>query len=262
MHLRCITLNLEGLSHRWFEKRGASLIEHLRPYRPDVLCLQETTFRNSSPNYNQAQHIGEQLALHYTTFAPYGNPIEVMSSDQGGIAVVSRWPFLSMRIRRLPSGHDQPPDSRVALIASIEAPGGPLHVVTTHLSWRPEDTQVRLVQMGLVLDDFVREHWVTPGERTVLTGDFNAVEDEPAILLLSERLQDTFRERHPGDPGYTWTKTNPLAGGNAPDRRLDYIFCPQDVEIHRADVILNKPGTPYLSDHFAVYAELSWKAAA
>jgi endonuclease/exonuclease/phosphatase family metal-dependent hydrolase len=262
VQLRCISLNLEGLSHRWFERRASLLVDHLKPYRPDLLCLQETTFRNSLPNYNQSQHIGHELGLHYCVFAPYGNPIEVMSSDQGGIAIVSRWPVLNVRGRRLPSGHDQPPDSRVALIATLEAPGGPLHVVTTHLSWRPEDAQVRLVQMGLLLDDFVRENWISRGGRTVYAGDFNAVELEPAIQLVSERMQDTYRVKHPTEDGFTWTKTNPLSGGNAPNRRLDYIFCPQGVEIHKADVILNEPGMPYLSDHFGVYAELVWKAAA
>ena len=115
--------------------------------------------------------------------------------------------------------------------------------------------------MGLVLDEFAREHWIAPGEKALFAGDFNAVEDEPAIQLVSEKMQDTYRVKHPTEPGYTWTKTNPLSGGNAPNRRLDYIFCPQGVQIHKADVILNEPGTPYLSDHFGVFAELSWKAA-
>ena len=262
VHVRCITLNLEGLSHRWFERRGASLIEHLKPFKPDILCLQETTFRNSSPNYNQSQDLGDQLGLRYVAFSPYGNPIEVMSSDQGGIAVVCRWPLLSIRARRLPSGHDMPPDSRVAQIATVEAPGGPLHVVTTHLSWRPEDVQVRLVQMGLLLDDFVRENWVAPGP-----------EDDPdrRFQCRGVRAGDSacFRK----DAGHVSThaserrgihldENESSRGWECADRRLDYIFCPYGVEIHQADVILNQPGTPYLSDHFAVYAELSWKTAA
>lgn len=214
------------------------------------------------PNYNQSQAIGCGLGLRYVVFAPYGNPIEVMSSDQGGVAIVSRWPFLTIRNRRLPSGHDLPPDSRVALIVTIDTPGGPLEAVTTHLSWRPEDTQVRLVQTGLILDDFVREHSEMPGSRTILAGDFNAIEEEPAIQLVSERLQDVYRIQHPSEPGFTWTKTNPLARMDMPNRRLDYIFCPRGVEIHDADVILNEPGTPYLSDHFGVFAELGWSSAA
>ncbi len=117
--------------------------------------------------------------------------------------------------------------------------------------------------MGLILDDLVREHHSDSNHGTLLIGDFNAVEDEPAIQLVSERMQDVYRIKHPGEHGYTWTKTNPLVGDqSAPDRRLDYIFCPRGVQIHKADVILNEPGTPYLSDHFGVFAELSWKVAA
>lgn len=262
MRIRCITLNLEGLSHRWFERRASSLIEHLKPYEPDILLLQETTFRNSIPNYNQSQAIGVGLGLKFVVFAPYGNPIEVMSSDQGGVGIVSRWPLLSVRNRRLPSGHDQPPDSRVALIAVVDTPEGPLETVTTHLSWRPEDAQVRLVQTGLILDDFARESADQPNQKTLLAGDFNAIEEEPAIQLVSERLQDVYRVQNPSEPGFTWTKTNPLARMDMPNRRLDYIFCPKGVEIAKADVILNQPGTPYLSDHFGVFAELFWNGAA
>jgi endonuclease/exonuclease/phosphatase family metal-dependent hydrolase len=112
----------------------------------------------------------------------------------------------------------------------------------------------------MVLDEFSAADWVNPKSRAVLMGDFNATEDEPAIELASERLQDAFRACHASDPGYTWLRTNPLNRGwkNMPDRRLDYIFCPKGAKVRRAGVILDKGAPSFASDHYGVFAELEW----
>ena len=71
--------------------------------------------------YNQAQAIGEAAGLNSVAFAPYGNPTEIMSPNQGGVAVISRWPIRATRNRRLPTAHDTPPDARVALLVTVAA---------------------------------------------------------------------------------------------------------------------------------------------
>lgn len=260
MRVRCATLNLQGLEHDWFKKRIKVVIKGLRKTRPDVVCFQECTIRYAGAVYNQALEIGNGIGLKVVAFSPYGNPIEVMSPNQGGIAVISRWPILGVRHRPLPIGHDRPPDARVALLVTLKSPGGPIDIVTTHLSWMPPESPLRIAQLGMVLDEFSAADWVHPNSRAVLMGDFNATEDEPAIELACERLQDAFRVRHPSQPGYTWLRTNPMNRGwkNMPDRRLDYIFCPKGVKVRRAEVILNTPAPVFASDHFGLFAELEW----
>ena len=261
MRVRCITLNVQGLENDWFKKRSKIVAAGLRKYRPDVVCLQESTIRYANGIYNQAQAIGEAAGLNSVAFSPYGNPIEIMSPNQGGIAVLSRWPIQATRNRRLPTAHDTPPDARVVLLVTLKTSRGTLDVVTTHLSWHPPEGPLRLTQLGMVIDEFSSNEWTDPSSRAILVGDFNATEDEPAIHLASERLKDAYRSLHTDEPGYTWVRRNPLVREfkNMPDRRLDYVFCPHAVRVRRAEVIFNRrDGIGYASDHLGLLVDLEW----
>jgi endonuclease/exonuclease/phosphatase family metal-dependent hydrolase len=261
--LRCVSLNLKGLVSGWYRERGRRVIGGLRELSPDLVFLQESTIRHGTPIQNQALEIGEAVGLPYSAFGSYSNPIEVMSAEHGGIAILSRWPFRHVRNRKLPPGHDHPPDARVALIACIDAPGGLLQVINTHLSWKPDEAPMRLVQMGLLLEDLNEDQCLAGRARLILAGDLNALEDEPCVQLASENLIDAFRASHPEDPGYTWVRENPMASHREdnPDRRLDYIFVSRTARVLRCDVVLDSRSVP-VSDHFGVLAELEWPEAA
>lgn len=265
---RLVTLNLQGLGGGWFDGRFDAVAGGLAACRPDVVCFQETTVRHADTLeggkrlYHQAKAVGDRVGLPHVAFAPYGNPVEVMSADQGGIAIAARWPFSGVRNRRLPSPSHHPPDTRVALLATVYAPFGELEVVTTHLSWRPEHAEIRLVQMGIVIDELGRGACCAPGARAVLLGDLNATDDEPCIELCAERLRDAWTETRPGEPGYTWLSSNPhVRGYDAPDRRLDYAFVPPAVEIRACELVLERGEPVQPSDHFGLLVELAWPAA-
>lgn len=263
MRIRCITLNLEGLEHDWFGARFRIVVAGVRKYRPGVVCFQECTVRYADGIYNQAQAIGEAADLNSVAFAPYGNPTEIMSPNQGGVAVISRWPIRATRNRRLPTAHDTTPDARVALLVTLQTPTGTLDIVNTHLSWQPVEGPLRLTQLGMVIDEFSTNEWTSPVARALLVGDFNATEQEPAIHLANERLKDVFRAVRRDDPGYTWVRSNPmnLDWRNMPDRRLDYIFCPRDVKVLRTELLFNgSDPASYASDHFGLLADLEWPA--
>jgi len=188
MNVRCVTLNLKGLGSDWFEARFNTLVEGLRPLNPDLVCFQETTIRNSRGIvYDQARSVGEAIGLPVSAFAPYGNPVEVMSFDQGGVGLISRWPIGDIRNRRLCPGHDRIQDVRVAMIVTLITPGGALRLATTHLSWKPEETEIRLMQMGMIVQEVLP---VSNDSKTrcILLGDFNATADEPAIRLIAEHF--------------------------------------------------------------------------
>ena len=257
---RCVTINVRGVDLGWFEWREASMIRELSRLKPDVLCLQETAIRQSAPFYNQARVIAQALGLKSSAFANYGNPAQVSASIQYGIAIVSRWPLLEVRVRKLPSGHGGPADTRVALFAEIDAPDGPLGVVTTHLSWRPEEAEIRSMQLGLMMRELAGDAFAASTARIVLAGDLNATPDEPAIRALSDYFTDAYAVAHPGEPGHTWSSRNPLTlGAHLGDRRLDYIFCGKTAEVRKSQVILDQPAPVFISDHFGVFAELEWR---
>ena len=259
MRVRCVTINLKGLDYGWFEGRSDALIDGLRQHDPDIVCFQESTICQHTPIYNQARDIGAALGLENCIFGPYGNPAEIVTHDQGGIALISRFAISDVRGRRLPPGHRGQSDARSALFVLLHSPRGELGVITTHLSWRPEEAEVRLMQMGLLLSEISRNPWAPSSEKVILLGDLNATSEEPAIQAIFEHMKDAFCVAHPNEPGYTWSSRNPLTREvNLADRRIDYIFSDRNATIRTCDVILDKPTPVFPSDHFGIFAELEW----
>jgi endonuclease/exonuclease/phosphatase family metal-dependent hydrolase len=255
--VRCVTLNLAGMRDDWLEQRFGVVVRGLAPLAPDIICFQEATVRGHGVVYRQAQALGDALGLAYGAFAPYGNAIEVMSHDRGGVALVSRWPLRYSENIRLPEGQSEATDNRVAMFVTVLAPGGDLHIATVHLSWRVEEAEMRLVQLGLVLDYLAHSGLVDERARLVLMGDFNATEREPVLQLARASLLDVFRQCHPEGPGFTWIKANPLTGQwPQPDRRLDYMFVPAGVRVDEAKVVLDRADPVFASDHFGLFAAL------
>lgn len=257
MKVRCVTINIAGLKGGWFKKRFEVLTAQLRELRPDVVALQEAAMRRFPEPHDQACTIGRVLGLEHHAFAPYGNPVEVMSPEIGGLAILSRWPLRGSRSVRLASAIGGEPDARVALMTEIVGPRAAFEVITTHLSWRPEQAELRLVQTGLIFEWLTGGCWKTGARGPILMGDMNATEEEPVIQLVRGTLRDCFRSAHPEDPGYTWCNINPMTQHfPLPDRRLDYIFAPHEMEIGDCRVVLRGDGPDYASDHFGVFAEL------
>lgn len=259
-----VTLNLAGLRFDWFGSRFEAVCRGLRRLRPDVACFQETTLRRGEGQYNQAAAIGEAVDMPYVAFAPYGNPIEATISEAGGVAVVSRWPIRSAESWRLPEGKVGGPDSRVALLVQLETPRGDVCVATTHLSWQPEAAESRKAQAAVLLDHLDGLGLLAPDAPLLLAGDFNAPEDEPAMVLIRRHLQDCFRAVHARSPGFTWSRANPYARlfGDA-DRRLDYAFCATKARVREARVVLDHADPVFPSDHFGLFVivEMERRAA-
>ncbi|NMO92674.1 endonuclease/exonuclease/phosphatase family protein [Actinomycetospora sp. TBRC 11914] len=99
-----------------------------------------------------------------------------------GVALLSRHPVTAWRILRLAPARvalplllGRPPrpvlvpdEPRVALAARVAAPGGPVTVVSTHLSFAPGWNLVQLRRVVAALSDGAE------GDRLVLLGDLNA----------------------------------------------------------------------------------------
>ncbi|MEB3284573.1 MAG: endonuclease/exonuclease/phosphatase family protein [Candidatus Sericytochromatia bacterium] len=255
--VRALTLNVAGLEREWFQGRAERLCAGLTAVEPDLVFLQETGIRGGTDCHDQAAWIGEWLGLNAWVFVPYGNPEEQFSPEQGGIAILSRWPLLSVEERRLPPGL-QAPDHRTALLASVAHPAGTIHTVSTHLSWRENESTRRHEQVVALLDRAQDKAWMRHGARFILAGDLNATEDETCVTFLREHLQDAYRQLHPGQDGFTWDRDNPYAGNYpSPSRRLDYIFVDHACRVLASGRALHTP-TWVASDHYAVWADLTW----
>ncbi|MNW99303.1 Endonuclease/Exonuclease/phosphatase family protein [compost metagenome] len=258
MDLRILTLNLKGLESDWHGKRRPLLIAPLARLELDVIALQEVAIFKA-PFYHQALDLCRALDMTSLAYAPYGNPAEVHSPEQGGVALLARWPLQLVENRRLPPGLRHP-DNRVAILATIMQPPRPLHLAVTHLSWPPEESAQRQRQLDTILTRAHDYGWLTPPERFVLAGDLNAPPDDPGLEAVTSQLVDAWQHRHPLDPGHTWSHTNPLTGGYPlPSRRLDYLFVDRGTQIQDVRLVFDDPDSGFVSDHFGLMAQLSWK---
>ncbi|MFO7936302.1 MAG: endonuclease/exonuclease/phosphatase family protein [Kiritimatiellia bacterium] len=98
----------------------------------------------------------------------------------------------------------------------------------------------------------------------VLTGDFNAGEDNTAVLYLKGKLKtaektpvsmtDTYRMLYPKEK--TVGTFNGFKG-KTDGPKIDYIFISSGCKVHDAEIIRPREGDPCPSDHFPVTARIS-----
>jgi len=101
-------------------------------------------------------------------------------------------------------------------------------------------------------------------EPIVVTGDFNAGDDNPAVLSLVEgpadrpgRLVDTFRVRHP-DERTVGTFTGFRFDATTGDK-IDYVLVEPSTEVLEAAILRTSHDGRYPSDHFPVTARVRFR---
>jgi endonuclease/exonuclease/phosphatase family metal-dependent hydrolase len=258
--LTVMTLNVWNI-HRWDERRDA-VVEWINEIRPDLLALQEVV---RSGGVCQASWIAEKTQMA-AVFAAAGGHGEV----EFGNAVLSRFPVLGSRSRRLADG-SAGDAARAVVTVDAKVRGRTVSFSSTHLSYRFDDGWARERQV-VQIADFV-------GQPTgsdfppIVCGDFNATPASTEVRFIkglhaidgrSIALFDAFEVAHPDRFGYTWSNTNPFAAADRnPDRRIDYIFVGVRTDdgagrVLSADVVCDQPRRGvWPSDHFGVAAELS-----
>jgi endonuclease/exonuclease/phosphatase family metal-dependent hydrolase len=184
-----------------------------------------------------------------------------------GNAILSRFPVTARDALRLPHGAGAD-EGRTAVLARIEHPTGPVHVVTTQLNSEPTASAVRCEQVA-ALARFVAGR--SGGHPPVVTGDLNAEPESDEVRLLQGHqtappvpgfaLLDAWRYAEPGDPGWTWDPQNPLAPATFDlGARIDYVLVGMRGgrrSVRAVHVAGREPvDGEWASDHAAVVADL------
>lgn len=177
---------------------------------PDIACFQEVAVNFASLAGSQGE---DQVALLCAEFpgytAAFGAAVDVPDDRGGrrrfGNLVLSRYPMRQIYRHALPSpAEDSTPGmQRVLVEVVIEAPFGPLRVLTTHLEYysvRQRAAQVeRLRELHAEAGAHARarastqyksgpfQPFVRPAS-AILTGDFNMRTSEPAYARLQDPL--------------------------------------------------------------------------
>ncbi|MGI9080436.1 MAG: endonuclease/exonuclease/phosphatase family protein [Acidimicrobiales bacterium] len=267
--MRLATFNL--LHGRALDGSDSSLDDLLvacTSLRADVLCLQEVDRgQPRSGGVDQTAAVADAMGAPSWRFQPaiVGEPggdwraadddddcrdtvqgsTGVAATAAYGVGLISRWPVTRWRVLRLPAARVRSPvyvpgyravilladEPRVALVAELETPGGPLAVATTHLSFVPGWNLVQLRRL-------TRDLAAHPGP-CVMLGDLNVPGPFPrwASRWRSLARVPTFPADRPA-----LQIDHVLANGPVPEVAT--------VEAHRLSV----------SDHRAIVVELRARA--
>lgn len=269
--LRCVTFNLlhgglfSGLrgSAQELTYRLEITAEELRRLNADVIGLQEAS--TSQARGNVAARLAARLGYH-GVYAPascqlfpcerLNAVIARMLNFTEGPALLSRFPIRAWEVQVLPRcGRFMEP--RVLLSATLQTPWGQLAVATTH-------TSGEAIQHRRVAKFLRNRHRALP---MILMGDFNALEDSPAMATLTYEagFRDAFRSVHPTAAGFTCDQALSVPTPTV-SQRIDYVLMLPGTEtpgeICSSQVILNIPRwfpdqrVLWPSDHYGVLAEV------
>jgi endonuclease/exonuclease/phosphatase family metal-dependent hydrolase len=271
VEVRVLTWNLWWRYGPWKQRREA-IAAVLAEVAPDICGLQEVW---ATADDNLAADLAGRQGMHWhwasVPVRHGGTPPDDGRDFRIGNAILSRWPIAERSELRLPTGGPPPRERRTVAYARIEAPQGGVPFFTTHFSYGPGLSGLRVQQVHS-LAAFVAEKADVYDHPPVVTGDLNAepgsdelrqlggVLTEPAAPGLV--LLDAWRYAPPGDPGFTWDRRNGYqAHTPIPDSRIDYILVgmPSD-DRGRVRAVRLAGDEPveeiWPSDHFAVVADL------
>jgi endonuclease/exonuclease/phosphatase family metal-dependent hydrolase len=262
--MRVVTWNLFWRFGPGWRERQPRILATLRDLAPDVVGLQESWIAGDT---SQAAELAAELGLHAAVAAPSLPPVPVPpeTPDQDGVelglGLLSRWPIRDVTRPALPVRHR--PEAPRSLVATIDHPAGPLHVVVSCIEWEPEFRDDQLAQsdaLAGLLADPARDG-VHP---VLLLADLNAEPGSEELRRLTGVAVDTWVVGG-GDPGAvslsSRTPWAPLAATRLIDQRIDHVLArpgSRPVSVTRAFLAGDEPADGgYPSDHFAVVVDLA-----
>jgi endonuclease/exonuclease/phosphatase family metal-dependent hydrolase len=189
--------------------------------RPDIVALQELDVgRARSGGIDQAHAIATRLGMSFQFNAALS-----VEEERYGDAILTTLPERLVKSGPLPT----PPrlrrlEPRGALWVRIEADGGPLQVITTHLGLLPQEQKTQVACL-------LGKDWLAHpdcGGPTILLGDFNATSRYAAYRALVRRLRDVQRDRtgakRPGRVVRTFPSRMPVL-------RIDHVFIDPSLDV-------------------------------
>ena len=277
--LRIITWNIQwGLGIDGTVDLGRIVNEARAIADFDVLCLQEVSDNFSDLRGNDGRNQFAELARLLPDYtAVEGVALDVPDGAGGrrrfGNMILSRLPVAQVLRYTLPweaaTTRNMP---RFLLEAVIEAPSGPLRVMTTHLEYSSDSLRRAQVEGIREAHRTACERVATPREdgpgtyaryptsaSAILTGDFNMRPPDPSKRRISEpfgngvpALLDAWQVAHGADPHPTSFCL--FEQSNGPPHCCDFVFVTEDLASKVRRIGYNQE--TQASDHQPVLLEL------
>jgi len=237
----------DGDNH-WL-KRREQLFALLREQQADVVGLQEALhgqideILQAVPGYDyvgvgrgDGRRAGEYAAILYRTARLQPRRSDTFwFSDTPGVVKSTSW---GNQIERI---------STWAYFEDREGPS--FYFFNVHLDHQSQPSRERSV--ALLLERIGARD---PKAPVVVTGDFNAGEDNAAAVAMRASCVDTFRARHP-DAKEVGT-FNGFKPGQTTGDKIDFVFVEPGTEVLDAAIVRTSRDGRYPSDHFPVTARI------
>ena len=237
----------DGDNH-WL-KRREQLFALLREQQADVVGLQEALLGQideilqAVPGYDyvgvgrsDGRRAGEYAAILYRTARLRARRSDTFwFSDTPGVVKSTSW---GNQIERI---------STWAYFEDREGPS--FYFFNVHLDHQSQPSRERSV--ALLLERIGARD---PKAPVVVTGDFNAGEDNAAAVAMRASFVDTFRARHP-DAKEVGT-FNGFKIGQTAGEKIDFVFVEPGTEVLEAAIVRTSREGRYPSDHFPVTARI------
>ncbi|GIM97798.1 endonuclease/exonuclease/phosphatase family protein [Paractinoplanes toevensis] len=242
-----------------WRRREDGIAATIEAYRPDVLGLVEAW---SGDGTDQAQRLGTPAGLH-AAWVPATEPPADHAGIGFGLGLLSRWPILTIRRCELPHEQRGGP-APAALLATLDHPRGPLHVIVAGTEWEQRFAEDHLAQCR-ALAALATDIELDGSLPVLLLADLNAGPDQPELLPLLDAMVDTWAAAGADPAAVTLDSALPCAPRDAPkqiDRRVDHVFARPGrpglmLSVHGAFLAGDRPfGGVYPSDHYAVGVDL------
>lgn len=246
MPLRAMTYNILVGG----EEREPFIRDIIRSQDPDIIAIQEANDRAVAETL--ARELGMRIVL-----TEGGSPYH--------LALLTRLPIVTSAV------HQTPEMTKGAVEIETVWEGRPLRVFNTHFKANPDQEPQRVAEVEALL----RLTGPAGDGQTLLMGDFNSLspvdafvpdpeiadEDvdfaqvayaQPRLVIprvLNAGYVDIFRQRRPGEPGYTAKTPTPVV-------RIDYIFASPSLAARA--VYCDRIESPLVilaSDHMPVRAD-------
>lgn len=131
------------------------------------------------------------------------------------------------------------------------ATGRPFYLYNVHLDHESQPSRER--SAALLLERIRRRDHPDP---VLVTGDFNAGEDNPAVRAMArDAFVDTFNALHAGDAD---VNTYHAFRGTTAGARIDFVFASPGWVVLESAIVRTARDGRYPSDHFPVSARLAW----
>jgi endonuclease/exonuclease/phosphatase family metal-dependent hydrolase len=139
----------------------------------------------------------------------------------------------------------------------VDRDGAAFWMYNVHLDHQSQPSRER--SAALLLERIAARS--RPAEPVIVTGDFNAGEDNPAVMAMTQpkvsggpAFVDTFRLRQP-DATEVGTFTG-FEFGRLSGPKIDYVFVQPGTEVLDAAIVRTSDNNRYPSDHFPVTARI------